>query len=73
MRIAVSAVDRHTEVEEELRSVETKLEVKTSVLEYSKSKAAHYMAMSERLRVELRDLKVLKSELEKRLRLMDHQ
>jgi len=73
MRIEQSAEHRVESLESELRQASLKIEVKTAVLEFATEKAAHYMTLTERLRVELRDLAQVKSELERRLRLMDRQ
>lgn len=67
MHIEQSEEYRGQRVESELRQVKMKIEAKTLVLEYSSEKFAHYLSMTERLRVELRDLAERKRLLEKQL------
>lgn len=68
MHIEQSAAQKLEEVESELRQISVKLEVKSSVLEFATEKAAHYMTLTERLRIELRDLTARKAELEEGIR-----
>ena len=68
MQIEQEVETTRLELEEDLRRVQTKLEVKSEVLEYAKTKAAHYITLVERLNLETRELKLDQIDLEKKLR-----
>ena len=68
MHIERTPQEDREELERQLRAIQLKIEVKTHVKEYATEKVSHYLTLTERLSVDLRELETTRADLELRIK-----